>query len=120
MNKWLRGIALCVLIVTAPASVTQAAGSRPASTNPPSPVVAVWGGARFNIILLADGSVWDWGLNNCDPNPVHPLGFGPCGKLGDGSTTDRHQPVQVHGPGNVGYLGSVTAVMGNEHDNLAL
>jgi len=29
-------------------------------------------------------------------------------------------PIQVHGPGNSGYLTSVTAIMGGEHDNYAL
>ena len=89
-------------------------GAQPAA---PVRVISVWGGARDSIALESDGSVWTWGLNSCDPNHFT---TGPCGKLGDGTSTERHVPVQVHGPGNVGYLSSVTAIMGGEHDNYAL
>lgn len=77
-------------------------------------VISLWGGARSSIALMDDGSVWTWGLSNCV------LGPAPCGKLGDGTTTERHVPVQVHGPGDVGYLDSVKAIMGGEHHNYAL
>ena len=77
-------------------------------------VISIWGGARESIVLKSDGTVWDWGINDCI------LGTGPCGKLGDGTTTERDMPVQVHGPGNVGYLTSITAIMGGEHTNYAL
>ena len=77
-------------------------------------VISIWGGARETVALRSDGTVWDWGMNDCK------LGTGPCGKLGDGTSTERHIPVQVHGPGNVGYLHSVIAIMGGEHDNYAL
>jgi hypothetical protein len=80
-------------------------------------VISVWGGARDSIALESDGSVWTWGLNSCDP---YPFTSGPCGKLGDGTSIEQHVPVRVHGPGNVGYLTSVTAIMGGEHDNYAL
>ena len=55
------------------------------------------------------------------------------GKLGDNTistfppatpwengSNDRHTPLQVHGPGNVGYLNSVKAIMGGETHNFAL
>jgi len=90
------------------------APARPAS---PAGVIAVWGGARDSIALKSDGTVWTWGINDCDPIPFT---TGPCGKLGDGTTTEQHVPVQVHGPGNIGFLTSVTAIMGGEHDNYAL
>ncbi len=84
-----------------------------ASTSTPS-VVALWGGARHCIVLLSDGTVWDWGYNWS-------------GKLGDGTATltsgpnnDRHTPTQVHGPNNVGFLTGVTAIMGGESHNFAL
>jgi alpha-tubulin suppressor-like RCC1 family protein len=77
-------------------------------------VVSIWGGARGTIVLKSDGTVWAWGYNNC------PVGSGPCGKIGDGTTTERDIPVQVHGPGNIGYLTSITAIMGGEHTNYAL
>src|SRR5258708_6364248 len=90
---------------------------QPATAASPALVISVWGGARESIALKSDGTVWTWGINDCDPIPFT---TGPCGKLGDGTSTERHVPVQVHGPGNIGYLTGVTAIMGGEHDNYAL
>jgi alpha-tubulin suppressor-like RCC1 family protein len=78
-------------------------------------VRSIWGGARETIALKSDGTVWAWGLNSCGG-----LGSGNCGKLGDGTEISRTIPVQVHGPGNMGYLNSITAIMGGEHANYAL
>jgi YD repeat-containing protein len=78
-------------------------------------VISIWGGARETIALKSDGTVWTWGLNSCGS-----LGTGNCGKLGDGTQISRSTPIQVHGPGNVGYLTSITAIMGGEHANYAL
>ncbi len=77
-------------------------------------VISIWGGARESIALKSDGTVWTWGLNNCT------LGSGDCGKLGDGTKTNRLIPTQVRGPGNAGYLTSITAIMGGEHANYAV
>src|SRR5438045_2328744 len=85
-------------------------------TATPPTVISIWGGARHCIALKSDGTVWDWGFNWY-------------GKLGDGTfstfsppdyTNDRHTPIQVHGPGNVGFLSSITAIMGCEAHNFAL
>jgi alpha-tubulin suppressor-like RCC1 family protein len=65
--------------------------------------------------LKSDGTVWTFGINNCGG-----LGTGVCGKLGDGTIISRSTPVQVHGPGDVGFLDSVTAIMAGEHENYAL
>jgi alpha-tubulin suppressor-like RCC1 family protein len=46
--------------------------------------IAVAAGSRHSLALRADGTVWAWGANSE-------------GQLGDGTTTDRHTPVQVHG-----------------------
>ena len=35
-------------------------------------------------------------------------------------TNDRHTPIQVHGPDNLGFLNSITAIMGGESYNFAL
>ena len=74
-------------------------------------VVSIWGGARGTIILKSDGTVWTWGAN-----------FD--GKLGIGmdpnSLNRSPVPVEVHGPGNVGYLNSISAIMGGEIHNVAL
>ncbi len=77
-------------------------------------VISLWGGARESIALKSDGTVWTWGINDCV------LGSGPCGKLGDGTEISRSLPIEVHGPDNSGYLTSITAIMGGEHDNYAL
>jgi len=76
---------------------------------PAADVVSTWGGARGTIVLKSDGTVWTWGVN------------GP-GKLGIGdSTTNRVLvPVEVHGPSNVAYLHSISAIMGGEVHNVAL
>jgi alpha-tubulin suppressor-like RCC1 family protein len=74
-------------------------------------VISTWGGARGTVILKSDGTVWTWGAN-----------FG--GKLGTGMTqaaTNRAViPVEVHGPGNIDYLHSISAIMGGEVHNVAL
>ena len=74
-------------------------------------VVSIWGGARGTIILKSDGTVWTWGAN-----------FD--GKLGIGmdpnSLNRSPVPVKVHGPGNFGYLNSISAIMGGEIHNVAL
>ncbi|HEV8267269.1 MAG TPA: hypothetical protein VGR00_03515, partial [Thermoanaerobaculia bacterium] len=89
-----------------------AAASGPACL--PSNVISIWGGARHNIMLLADGTVWD-------------LGYNWFGKLGDNTVSnppdyvnDRHVPIAVHGPNDVGTLSSIIAVMGGESHNFAL
>lgn len=78
-------------------------------------VISLWGGARESIVLKSDGTVWTFGINDCGG-----LGAGACGKLGDGTTISRSIPIQVHGPGNIGYLNSIVAIMGGEHHNHAI
>jgi alpha-tubulin suppressor-like RCC1 family protein len=70
-------------------------------------VSAVAGGVFFTIALKSDGTVWAWGRN-------------PYGQLGDGTVTDRNTPVQVTGPGGVGFLSGVAAVAGGENHTIAL
>ena len=56
-------------------------------------------GHMFSLALDEDGRAWAWGLNNA-------------GKLGDGTTIDRHQPVAVTMPGGVTFT-KVAASMFN-------
>jgi alpha-tubulin suppressor-like RCC1 family protein len=71
-------------------------------------IVSMWGGGGSEqIILKSDGTVWDWGLNSE-------------GQLGNGSTNNTALPVQVLGPGGVGHLSPVAAIMGGEIHNFAL
>jgi alpha-tubulin suppressor-like RCC1 family protein len=74
-------------------------------------VVSIWGGARGTVVKKSDGTVWTWGAN-----------FG--GKLGVGASSTNlpriSVPTEVHGPGDVGFFNSVSAIMGGEVHNVAL
>ena len=70
-------------------------------------VIAVSAGDDFSLALKRDGTVWAWGVNYN-------------GQLGDGTTTERHTPVQVKGPGGEGYLTDVIAVSAGDDFSLAL
>ncbi|MBI5696276.1 MAG: thrombospondin type 3 repeat-containing protein [Nitrospirae bacterium] len=70
-------------------------------------VVAVSAGHNRSLALKADGTVWAWGLNSY-------------GQLGDNTTTDRHAPVQVLGPGGSGYLTGVVSISSGHDHSLAL
>ena len=66
-------------------------------------------------MLLADGSVWNWGSN-------------VSGKLGNNlssvdyndASNDSHVPIKVHGLGNVGYLNPIISFSAGEGHNMAL
>jgi len=60
-------------------------------------VVAVSGGYWHSAALRADGSIWTWGGDNC-------------GALGNGADGGSTCPVQVHGPGDVGFLADIVGV----------
>jgi len=94
-----------VSVVAVALVIAQAPAARSAD------VVSIWGGARGTIVMKSDGTVWTWGGN---------LG----GKLGlgvDSATLNRVLvPSEVHGPGDAGYLNSITAIMGGEVHNVAL
>ena len=67
-----------------------------------SGVIAITqGGGGYAMALKSDGTVWAWGYN-------------PSGQLGDGTTTDRHAPVQVLG------LSNVIAIASGSYHSLAL
>jgi alpha-tubulin suppressor-like RCC1 family protein len=50
-----------------------------------------------SLALRNDGTVWAWGEN-------------VWGQLGDGTTTERHTPVQVVGAGGIGFLTGISAI----------
>ena len=74
-------------------------------------VVGIDAGAFHNLAVKEDGTVWSWGFNNNGQ-----LGIGDAA----GVTTDQHEPVQVHGEGDVGFLTSITAVSAGNAHSLAL
>ena len=69
--------------------------------------VAASGGGGHVVAVKSDGTVWTWGYNSD-------------GQLGDGTTVERHIPVQVKGPGEVGYLTNVIAVVADSYNSFAL
>ncbi len=78
---------------------------------PGADVISLWGGARGTVVMKSDGTVWTWGGN---------IG----GKLGigqDATATNRIPvPVEVHGPGNVGFFNPAKIIMGGEVHNVAV
>ncbi len=66
-----------------------------------SKLMDVKAGGWHTLGLKSDGTVWAWGNNGS-------------GRLGDGTTTDRHTPVQVNG------LSGVTAIAGGWHYTIAM
>ena len=72
-----------------------------------SGVTAIAGGLLHSLALKSDGTVWAWGFNGQ-------------GELGNGTNTNSNTPVQVLGPGGVGYLSGVTAIARGGTHSLAL
>jgi len=70
-------------------------------------IIAIAAGATHTVALKSDGTVWTWGYNTY-------------GQLGDGTTTHRHTPVQVVGPGGSGFLTDVIAIAGGMDHTIAL
>jgi len=64
-------------------------------------IVAIAVGQHHSLALRSDGTVWAWGCNKY-------------GQLGDGTTKDRHTPVQVIG------LNDVIAIAAGYYHSLAL
>ena len=70
-------------------------------------VVAIAAGYDWNLAVKSDGTVWSWGDNSY-------------GQLGVNSNNEHGYPVQVHGLGNVGYLGGIRDVAAGERHSLAV
>ena len=69
--------------------------------------VEVVGGQKHNLAVMSDGTVWAWGNNDN-------------GQLGVNSNDGSCAPLQVHGPGDVGYLTGIIKVAAGESHSLAL
>jgi len=72
-----------------------------------SGVVAVEAGNGYSVALKSDSTVWAWGVNNV-------------GLLGNATLLKSSIPVQVHGPGNIGYLNGIVAISSKYGHTLAL
>lgn len=70
-------------------------------------ISAVSAGLEHGVALKSDGTVWAWGRNNN-------------GQLGDNTNTQRNRPVQVKGPGGVGFLSGVVAIGADYYGSTAL
>jgi alpha-tubulin suppressor-like RCC1 family protein len=70
-------------------------------------VMAIGAGNYTSYALKSDGTVWGWGLNDN-------------GQLGDNTVTERDTPVQVHGPGDVGFLANIVQIAPQRHQITAL
>lgn len=77
--------------------------------NSTNKAIGVAGGGFVSYILRADGTVWAAG------NSVF-------GALGNNSTvnTANNTPLQVHGPGNVGFLNNITSITGGNFCGYAI
>ncbi|MFC1482170.1 RCC1 domain-containing protein [Myxococcota bacterium] len=64
-------------------------------------------GAFFNCALKTDGTVWCWGENSY-------------GQLGDGTQSHRSTPVQVVGPGGLGFVTDVAYLDAGGHSSCAV
>lgn len=64
-------------------------------------------GSEHSMALKDDGTVWAWGKN-------------AQGRLGDGTDIDQAVPVQVHGPGDVGFLESIATITAGASHSLAV
>jgi len=73
----------------------------------PPGAVEVVGGSLHTMALMSDGTVYAWGHNYY-------------GQLGVHSNDDSCIPLQVHGPGDVGYLTGITKVAAGENHSLAV
>lgn len=72
-----------------------------------SGVIAVEAGNGYTVVLKSDSTVWTWGVNNT-------------GMLGNATLVKSSIPVQVHGPGNIGYLSGILAISSKGGHTLAL
>ena len=109
VRVWLAALLALAFSHSAPAATdgTLLILGNPANSSPR--VISIWGGAGGEqIILKSDGTVWTWGFN------LH-------AQLGNGTiNTNTDFPAQVLGPGGVGHLTSISAIIGGESHNMAL
>ncbi len=68
-----------------------------------SDIIAIVKKDFSSMALKSDGTIWTWGFNDY-------------GILGDGTNTSKNTPVQVKGPGGIGFLNNIVGMdMGLHH-----
>ncbi|MBI4947188.1 MAG: T9SS type A sorting domain-containing protein [Bacteroidetes bacterium] len=70
-------------------------------------VVTIASGGDHVLALKNDGTVWAWGS---DGN----------GQLGDNAVSSSRLPLQVHGPGNSGFLSGIVKIAGGAYHSIAI
>ena len=71
-------------------------------------IVDISGGYSHALALKNDGTVWSWGMNL----------FGESGE--NNSATINYAPIQVRGPGNVGFMTNVSQITSGNFNSFAL
>ena len=98
-KKWISLLLCAVLLLGLVSPTASAAEMETASTFTTTPMLAA--GHHHTVALRSDGTVWAWGLN-------------VFGQLGDGTTVNRHTPVQVQN------LNHVVAIAAGSNHTVAL
>ena len=88
-------------------AITQTKTPRPMAIGGSIIAVSACPAGWHSLLLRADGTVWACGYN-------------AFGQLGNGTTTNSNVPVQVLGPGGVGYLQNIIAIAAGEWHSMAL
>jgi alpha-tubulin suppressor-like RCC1 family protein len=71
-------------------------------------IVDISGGYSHALALKSDGTVWAWGMNL----------YGETGE--NDSSTINYSPIQVKGPGNVGFLTNIVQITSGNFNSFAL
>ena len=87
---------------------TRAGGTVPVQVKGLSGIKAVGAAETMTFALRTDGTVWAWGAFTSGPT------------LGDGTRNSSNFPVQVVGPGGVGYLSGIVDIAASGMHTLAL
>jgi alpha-tubulin suppressor-like RCC1 family protein len=109
MNRCLIWLIACSLFRTASPAVADGTLLILQSPSNAAPrLISLWGGAGSEqFVLKSDGTPWLWGWN-------------VFGQQGNGTTNNASAPHPVLGPGGVGLLTNLSAILGGETHNAAL
>jgi len=69
-------------------------------------ITQISAGSYYSLALKSDGTVWAWGVDDY-------------GQLGDNAIANQSAPVQVKGPGGVGYLTGISQIAAGMYHSLA-